>query len=34
MRVLFELLRERVGAPLSLASLARDVAVAPATLRR
>ena len=34
MRVFFELLRERVGAPLSLASLARDLAVAPATLRR
>ena len=34
MRVFFELLRERVGAPLSLASLARDLAVAPGTLRR
>jgi predicted AAA+ superfamily ATPase len=34
MRVFFELLRERVGSPLSLASIARDVAVAPATLRR
>ncbi|MFZ4652518.1 MAG: DUF4143 domain-containing protein, partial [Rubrivivax sp.] len=30
----FELLRERVGSPLSLASLARDVSVAPGTLRR
>ena len=34
MRMFFELLRERVGAPLSLASMARDLAVAPATLRR
>jgi predicted AAA+ superfamily ATPase len=34
MRVFFELLRERVGAPLSLASMARDLAVAPGTLRR
>ena len=34
MRVFFELLRERVGSPLSLASLARDLAVSPTTLRR
>ena len=29
-----DLLRERVGSPLSLASIARDLAVAPGTLRR
>ena len=34
MRVFVELLRERVGSPLSLASIARDLAVAPGTLRR
>ena len=34
MRVFFELLRGRVGSPLSLASLARDLAVSPTTLRR
>ncbi len=34
MRVFFELLRERVGAPLSLASIARDLAVSPTTLKR
>jgi len=34
MQVFFELLRERVGSPLSLASLARDLAVSPTTLRR
>jgi predicted AAA+ superfamily ATPase len=34
MRLFVELLRERVGAPLSLASMARDLAVAPATLKR
>ena len=34
MRLFVELLRERVGAPLSLASIARDLAVAPATLKR
>jgi len=34
MRVFFELLRERVGSPLSLASMARDLAVSPNTLRR
>jgi len=34
MRLFLDLLRERVGAPLSLASLARDLAVAPATLKR
>jgi len=34
MRVFFELLRERVGLPLSLASLARDLAVSATTLRR
>jgi predicted AAA+ superfamily ATPase len=34
MRAFFELLRERVGAPLSLASMARDLALAPGTLRR
>ena len=34
MRVFFELLRERVGSPLSLASLARDLAVSPTSLRR
>ena len=34
MRVFFELLRERVGSPLSLASMARDMAVSPNTLRR
>jgi predicted AAA+ superfamily ATPase len=34
MRIFFELLRERVGAPLSLASMARDLAVSPVTLKR
>ena len=34
MRVFFELLRERAGSPLSLASMARDLAVSPNTLRR
>jgi predicted AAA+ superfamily ATPase len=34
MRLFVELLRERVGAPLSLASIARDLAVSPATLKR
>ena len=34
MRLFVELLRERVGSPLSLASIARDLAVAPGTLRR
>jgi uncharacterized protein len=34
MRLFVELLRERVGSPLSLASIARDLNVAPATLRR
>lgn len=34
MRVFVELLRERVGSPLSLASIARDLAVSPTTLRR
>lgn len=34
MRVFAELLRERVGSPLSLASIARDLAVSPATLKR
>ena len=34
MRLFVELLRERVGSPLSLASIARDLAVAPATLKR
>jgi uncharacterized protein len=34
MRLFVELLRERVGSPLSLASIARDLSVAPATLRR
>ncbi len=34
MRLLVELLRERVGSPLSLASMARDLAVAPMTLKR
>ncbi|MEB3258242.1 MAG: ATP-binding protein [Cyanobacteriota bacterium] len=34
MRVFFELLRARVGSPLSLASIARDLAVSPTTLRR
>ena len=34
MRMFFELLRERVGSPLSLASMARDLAVSPNTLRR
>lgn len=34
MRLFVELLRERVGSPLSLASMARDLAVAPATLKR
>ena len=34
MRLFVELLRERVGSPLSLASIARDLAVALATLRR
>ncbi|MDP1524855.1 MAG: ATP-binding protein [Rhodocyclaceae bacterium] len=34
MRLFLDMLRERVGSPLSLASLARDLAVAPATLKR
>lgn len=34
MRLFVELLRERVGSPLSLASIARDLAIAPATLKR
>lgn len=34
MRLFVELLHERVGSPLSLASIARDLAVAPATLKR
>lgn len=34
MRLFVELLRERVGSPLSLASIARDLAVSPNTLKR
>lgn len=34
MKLFVELLHERVGSPLSLASIARDLAVSPATLRR
>ena len=34
MRLFVELLRERVGSPLSLASIARDLAVAPNALKR
>lgn len=34
MRLFVEVLRDRVGSPLSLASIARDLAVAPATLKR
>lgn len=34
MRLFVDLLRERVGSPMSLASIARDLAVSPATLRR
>src|SRR4030065_2105745 len=34
MRLFVELLRERVGAPLSLASIARVLPVSPATLKR
>lgn len=34
MRLFVELLRERVGSPVSLASMARDLAVSPATLKR
>ncbi len=34
MRLLVEMLRERVGAPLSLASIARDLQVAPATIAK
>ena len=34
MRLFVELLRERVGSPLSLASIARDLAIAPVTLKR
>ena len=34
MRLFVELLRSRTGAPLSLASIARDLAVSPITLRR
>ncbi len=33
MRLFVELLRERVGSPLSLASIGRDLAVAPATVK-
>lgn len=34
MRLFVELLRERVGSPLSLASMARDLAASPTTLKR
>lgn len=34
MKLFVELLRERVGSPLSLASVARDLALAPTTVRR
>ena len=34
MRLFVEVLRERVGSPLSLASIARDLAVSPITLKR
>jgi uncharacterized protein len=34
MRLFVDLLRQRVGSPLSLASMARDLAVSPSTLRR
>ena len=34
MRLLVEVLRDRVGSPLSIASIARDLAVSPATLQR
>lgn len=34
MHLFVELLRERVGSPLSVASMARDLAVSPATLKR
>lgn len=34
MRMFLEMLRERVGSPLSLASIARDLSVAPNTLKR
>jgi predicted AAA+ superfamily ATPase len=34
LRLFVEMLRERVGSPLSLASIARDLAVSPATLKR
>jgi len=34
MRLFVELLRERVGSPLSLAAIARDLAVSPTTLKR
>lgn len=34
MRLFVELLRERVGSPLSLASIARDLAISPVTLKR
>jgi len=33
-RLFVELLRERVGSPLSLASIARDIAISPTTLKR
>lgn len=34
MRLFVELLRERVGSPVSLASIARDLAISPTTLKR
>ena len=34
LRLFLDMLRQRVGAPLSLASIARDLAVAPNTLKR
>lgn len=34
MKLFVELLRDRVGSPLSLASIARDLAVSPTTLKR
>jgi len=33
-RLTFELLREKVGCPVSYASIARDVAISPATVKK
>jgi|GEM_PF-3632750 len=34
MRIIFELLRERVGSPISYSSIAEDVSVSPTTVKK